>query len=184
MKLLLLFLLGVAIGFLAGVYRKEIFDFLSEKRKNLMKRNDVEPKPEGVSRAVTTNRNAASAQFCRVQEKFHGIYESLYQVAMNAGSGSDLEDWNARIESLQDCPDLKALWTDTKATPILFLEFLKDCGVQRDSRTELVADANTRYCYVEFEGADILVNEKYTIMQPYWYNGAVVLGKGIIKQVK
>ncbi len=184
MKLLLLFLMGAAIGFLAGVFRKEILGFLTEKRSSLKKATFGEAKPESVSRAVAYDRNAAIEQFCHVQEKFHGIYESLYQVAMNAGSDGDLEDWNTRLESLRDCPDLKALWSDTKATPVLFLEFLKDCGVKRDGRTELVADENTRYCYVEFDGADILVNEEYSIIQPYWYNGTVVLGKGIIKLVK
>lgn len=180
------FIIGVVFGFCLGAYRKMIPGlwqrmFLQKadtiKKTEISLNNNIE--------STTCDRDSAINQFIATQDKFYGIYEALYHAAYDPINGHDeyTADWDSRINSLDHCMDLKALWDSTKDNPSSFLEFLLSCGVQRDDKTEIIADSNARYYYVDFYGDDIKIGDRYLVAQPFWHNGETILGKGIIKHI-
>lgn len=187
---LLLFIVGLALGYCSGVFRKEIALAIKKwfnKREppKVEPVTDSRPNPETVPAEAAQpsdyDLSAAIEQFVGVQDKFFGIYESMYEATAQADN-PDISDWDARITSLSGCPDLQSLWNAIRLDPSKMMSFLKSCGIERDDRTCIVAQEDTRYKYVEFNGDEIIAGEQYLVIQPYWHNASVVLGKGILRK--
>lgn len=141
--------------------------------------------PSSLSEPADPGRHLATEQFINVKDKFIGIYENLFLVS-KAGSESpecNLNDWNARIETLNGSSELKALWADLRGRPEEFLDFVLSCGVERDSRKTILADDKTRLQYFDLTGDAIKVGASYEVMQSYWYCGDVILEKGLLKHI-
>lgn len=182
-------LIGLIAGYFAGVYRKEIIEIFS-KYFSHSKPSDIEEAHSGSDINVNERTNIkydiakAKSQFIQKQAKFYGIYENLYIQVENKSKNEtvDLLDWDSRISLLDNSTDFQALWNDMKLSPELFLAFIEQCGVSRDTQSHIVANESTRYEYIEFDGKDIIVNMTYKVIKPCWRNGDVLLEKGVIKQ--
>ena len=187
-------IIGLILGFCAGYFWKRIKQTFVQRKKpadKLEKETEPQTKEEAASNPVPETKvkeaekpdlSSAKEQFIHVQEMFTGTYESLYQATKTPGF--ELSDWHARMEVLKECPDLQMLMQAIGSDPSKVLNFVMSCGVERDERSVVVADESTRYQYVEFDGADIVVGTSYQVLLPFWHNGATLLGKGILKPLE
>ena len=142
------------------------------------------PKASHLAKVQYDFQQKAKEQFINNQNKFFGIYENLYLV-VEAGTESaqcNLSDWETRIVSLSNASELQDYWHSVRHRPTEFLDFVCSCGVIRESRRIVTADESTQYRYYELDGATIVPEQDYEVLQPCWYNGDLLLEKGILKK--
>ena len=180
MKGLLLFAFGAGLGYCGCYFRKEIGEFVKSFVKNMK-----EPESE-IAEAKAGCTDAAKEEFRRVADKFSGIYESLYRSAKaeETACASVIEDWNARVKSLNSAPMFQRLWNSRKETRIAeVLSFFQACGIERDERQKVLADSKTRYAYVLASQEPVEEGKEYEVFFPCWTLGDKVLEKGTLKKV-
>jgi len=147
-------------------------------------------------RAVCYNQESAAAmEFPKIAGIFSGLYEPLYKLATGKTKYRPgfIGDWAARTESLDEALLYRKLWLPRlvrcemwdaryavgKARDLL--AFIQDAGITRDTRSEIIIDAQTRRQYVADDGVFPEDGELVNVKIPCWFLGESILEKGIIE---
>lgn len=147
---------------------------------------------ENISRADVSTQNSDGYdheiivnQFQQVQSKvLYGTYGSLYRASeLMKRSESLLTDMYERISYIDGNEELKGFWNKHRNNPAALLYLIESAGVVRDNREYIIADKDTKKYYSVVGNEKIVPGEKYSVVDPCWTNGDVVLEKGLIELI-
>lgn len=124
-------------------------------------------------------------QFQQVQNKvLYGTYGSLYRASeLMKRSESLLTDMYERISYIDGNEELKDFWNKHRNNPAALLYLIESAGVVRDNSEYIIADTDTKKYYSVVGDDKIVLGEKYSVVDPCWTNGDVVLEKGLIELI-
>lgn len=147
------------------------------------KEEDVPPVDVDSQKSAINEREVIVSQFLQIQDKvLYGTYGSLYKASeLMKRAEKLLTDMNERISYIDDNEELKAYWGNLKNNPSALLDFIVSAGVTRGNSEYIIADNDTRNYYSTVGDDKIIPGEKYSVVDPCWTNGDIVLEKGLIE---
>lgn len=147
------------------------------------KEEDVPPVDVDSQKSAINEREVIVSQFLQIQDKvLYGTYGSLYKASeLMRRAESLLTDMNERISYIDGNEELKAYWGNLKNNPSALLDFIVSAGVTRGNSEYIIADNDTRNYYSTVGDDKIIPGEKYSVVDPCWTNGDIVLEKGLIE---
>lgn len=147
------------------------------------KEEDVPPVDVDSQKSAINEREVIVSQFLHIQDKvLYGTYGSLYKASeLMKRAEKLLTDMNERISYIDDNEELKAYWGNLKNNPSALLDFIVSAGVTRGNSEYIIADNDTRNYYSTVGDDKIIPGEKYSVVDPCWTNGDIVLEKGLIE---
>lgn len=147
------------------------------------KEEDVPPVDVDSQKSAINEREVIVSQFLQIQDKvLYGTYGSLYKASeLMRRAESLLTDMNERISYIDGNEELKAYWGNLKNNPSALLDFIVSAGVTRGNSEYIIADNDTRNYYSTVGDDKVIPGEKYSVVDPCWTNGDIVLEKGLIE---
>jgi len=126
---------------------------------------------------------------------FTGLYEAMYSIRTGSlrDGTSVFEDWNTRMETLENADELLSFWNvlyanhenwdrnEAAKKAYELLAFASEAGVNRSTETELTVDQDTFRFYDILNGTGVATGLAATVETPYWSQRNTVLEKGEIR---
>ena len=166
----------IALSLLLGFV---VFYVLKKKMENQVDNQ----KGEGPNKKTDMDPAEVRKAFLLDADNFQGIYEPLYKASQGIVSverkRNVLREWDLRMRGVNR--PLKDWWTtvavgldtltddELKRRAQQVVAMLGQCGVVRDGRTELVAEADTSMYYQNVDGKVWSVGQRLRVESPCWY---------------
>ena len=117
---------------------------------------------------------------------FQGLYEPMYKASVGSISQERINnvfaEWDMRMKGIKKIPiELRGWWsTMIDGKGILnsdelqkragqVVRMIENCGILRDTRSELVADNNTNLYYQHVDGIIFEQSQRLRVESPCWY---------------
>jgi hypothetical protein len=204
-------IIGAAIvGYIVGKNHDKIRERINPSGKNETKETEetnVETIVEQADKPVLNKEdkpkppnvdiNAAKEEIAKKADSFSGIYEAIFEVENATSLKPDevITEWNTRIHYLNSCPNIQKLWfslfenyesfppEQLQKSANAFLKFIYSTGIERDNRTQLIVDEQTRYKYYTLNDEKFVNGETLKVMLPCWTIDDRILEKGILTTI-
>jgi hypothetical protein len=139
-------------------------------------------------------RKDAVKEFSEKASVFTGLYEPMYMIegGLLKNWKAVFEDWDARVEYMDNAPALISFWNDIysghqswdekesarKAGELLM--FARDAGLKRGEETQVTVNRDIFRYYSAKDGVRLEPGSVAKVEKPYWLAGDHILEKGII----
>ena len=150
---------------------------------------------ESISNIFISDEKIVSAGIADCYKHFIGLYEPIYQISIGnmRNKTNTFGEWQLRIVNLGEPTEFSRRfskkfakyenWNDDeyqKNAKYLLSIFAK-AGIQRDSRTEFVADENIDLFYSTLDGRDIQPGETVHVLRGNWTLADKILDLGVLE---